>query len=72
MPDESPETVAALIKEVRVTNLATGQSISVPNPTDVDIEVDIDLNRNVNNAIEIRVIDINDRIVSRSVSLQVR
>jgi hypothetical protein len=72
LPDDQPATLAACIKEVRITNAATGRSTVLTNITDNDIEQDIELKLNAANPIEIRITDITQNAISRSFTLFVK
>lgn len=72
LPDDSPETLAELIKEVRVVNAATGRAETRTKLLDVDQEFDVELKRSTTNRIEIRVTDVNNRVVTRSVNIHVQ
>ncbi|MBD3346097.1 MAG: hypothetical protein GF401_13650 [Chitinivibrionales bacterium] len=72
LPDEDPETLSRLIKEIRVTNLTSGRTETMNNPTDTDIEIDIELRRNAVNNIEVKVVDIKDRVFTRTATIHVQ
>jgi len=58
-----PDNDKRLIKQINVTNITTGQTVSIKEIFDLDLEVDINLKRGRNN-IMIEVRDIADRIFS--------
>jgi len=67
-PDDDP----SLIREVIVTNTGNGFSEQLKNLTDVDISIDVPLTKNAVNQIRIDVRDINDRIITQSVTIHVQ
>lgn len=68
LPDDNPK----LLKEVRVVNKSSGDTKSLKNfTTDIDFDFDIDLKRGKNQVI-IEIRDINDRIITREITIEVR
>jgi hypothetical protein len=72
LPDNQPATLQALIKEARVTNLATGQSQQTTTFTDNDLEFDVDLKAAAANQIEIKLVDVNQNVITKTVTITTR
>jgi len=72
LPDDQPATLQALIKEARVTNLATGQSQQTTTFTDNDLEFDVDLKAAAANQIEIKLVDVNQNVIMKTVTITTR
>jgi DNA-binding FadR family transcriptional regulator len=71
-PEDQPATLQALIKEARVTNLATGQSQQTTTFTDNDMEFDVDLKAAAANQIEIKLVDVNQNVIMKTVTITTR
>jgi hypothetical protein len=72
LPDDDPNTLRSVVKEVRVTNRTTGKSDALTSITDNDLDFEVALKKGALNAIEIRVTDIRNVVSLATVSILVR
>jgi len=69
LPDDNPK----LLKEIRVVNKTSGDSESMKNfTTYIDFDFDIELKLKTRNMITIEVRDVNDRIMTKDIVIEVR